>query len=221
MIELLVVIAIIGVLASLLLPALAKARSRAQRTTCSSNLRQVYFTFHSYALDHEGRAPLGYRGGRKQWNTMIFSGTANKFVIFGELFRAGLMNQPKIFYCPAETAVDQSFNTVANPWPPGTAGTNVQSGYASIPIVDWGLNDAPDELPRLDQPANAALLADGTGLPERVNSRHRTGVNVAFASGAVQWVARRHFAAELEVCTTITPANNAAQDALWKKLGDP
>lgn len=71
LVELLVVIAIVGVLASLLLPALVSARDKARQTRCFSNLRQLGLASQLYWDDHDGRT-FRYRthatnGGDVYW----------------------------------------------------------------------------------------------------------------------------------------------------------
>ena len=57
LIELLVVVAVIGILAGLVLPALAKAKQSATRASCLSNLKQVALALQMYTDDHEDSLP--------------------------------------------------------------------------------------------------------------------------------------------------------------------
>src|SRR5215471_14230200 len=79
LIELLVVIAIIAILASLLLPALVRARLSAQATVCLNNTRQLELAWTLYADDHNGR--LSYNLGGDALTRGVARGVAQHNVL--------------------------------------------------------------------------------------------------------------------------------------------
>src|SRR5271154_4807016 len=76
LVELLVVIGIIALLASILLPALSRARAQAESMRCLSNLRQCGLAFLMYAQDHHGLLP---------YPTTTFVGTDYTSVAYASL----------------------------------------------------------------------------------------------------------------------------------------
>ena len=82
LIELLVVIAVIGILAAILLPALARSKVVAKRIHCVNNVRQLALATHLYADDNQDGLPsaweLSFLNGYLDGNTNVFQCVGNR-----------------------------------------------------------------------------------------------------------------------------------------------
>ena len=180
LIELLVVVAIIAILAAMLLPALSRAKVKAQAVKCVSNQKQQYLGYHMYADDNQEYLPV-----HGDWATVggfIRSNVTTVTVIHdraGETNRPlnAYVSNPETFRCPSDHG--DSF------WPVESSPSCFDAwGNSYLPMwsVDWfGVKHTT---------ANKGLPGTPEGTPIKKTEIARSAVN-KLIQGDWPWQATR------------------------------
>jgi prepilin-type N-terminal cleavage/methylation domain-containing protein len=188
LIELLVVIAIIGILAAMILPALARAKEKGRATQCTNNLRQWGLAYRMYADDNGDFLPRRGQGVQTLQQINRPDDWFNALPLYFGLESFQLMITNKV----QPAAHSQSIFICPSAENPG--GTYFLPYGMNMNLSPWNL-PLPTKFGDVVRPSMVVALADAPGAysstypsiqPYSIIARHANRVNLLFLAGSVQ-----------------------------------